>query len=183
MYAKILGILLSVCIGFAAAAYSYEPLMRGGGDDPWPWGQEIEFPWKGTSGVWKTTQDGVTTYFKFKVKKKRSTQKNFLEIEQFDPESCVTLAKGSGVENSKAITAHMIGPNGTYRLRIVAFEEVENGNGSTPAQEQSKFLKPDAVMVMSISEKLKGEETVADMELEKVQSLTAYKCTATKKNQ
>ena len=178
MYAKILGILLSVCIGLTAAAYNYEPLARGGGDDPWPWGQEIEFPWKGTSGVWKTTQDGVTTYFKFKVKKKRSTQKNFLEIEQFDPETCVTLAKGSGVENAKAITAHMIGPNGTYRLRIVAFED-EN----SPAQEQSKILKPDAVMVMSISEKLKGEETVSDMELEKVQSLTAYKCSATKKNQ
>ena len=102
-----------------------DSLIQGPGDDPvpWPWGSEMPFPWPFVQGFWMAEKGGYRSYFSFRIVKDKNSLRQ-LEVEQIDPSTCESVARGVGVESNNIVRAQMTAVNGQiYRLSVRSFSE------------------------------------------------------------
>jgi len=110
---------------------------------PWPWGSEINMPWKNLSGVWEVSDGNCENLFLFKVGSDANGDK-VVSITQYDPKSCKVIAQGLGYEENKYIYAQMARHGKSYNLTIHAFNP-SSVNGS------DRFAKGSLRMTMGNS--------------------------------
>lgn len=97
--------------------------VTGGGDTPWPWGNEIRIPYSKVTGVWMTTSGDCRTDFIFKPSKPNARGERVTQITQYDPDACEIVSQGLGFEVGNVIRARMIGTKGAFDMSIHAFNE------------------------------------------------------------
>jgi hypothetical protein len=116
---------------------------------PWPWGQEIQIPWRGLQGVWETSGGECENLFLFKVKSNQNGEK-LVQIVQYDPQSCRIVAQGLGYESGRYVNAQMVRQGQTYNLTIHAF------NGTVMTESQNNDQQSPNMSVMNSSDITKG---------------------------
>jgi len=100
-----------------------DPSIQGGGDlVPWPWGNEVRFPWARIQGVWAPLGNDCNSNFVFKVGKMTDAGDRFIQITQYDPRTCQKLASGAGYENARVIYASMTNGTTSFDLTVRAFD-------------------------------------------------------------
>jgi len=106
---------------------SYDSMLAGGDDTPWPWGHEGRFPWLSIQGVWVPMDGDCNSLFVFKTQSVEG-QNRVVQIVQYDPTSCQKLAWGVGVESERVIRASMVSKDGkSFDLTIRSFDESSMG--------------------------------------------------------
>jgi hypothetical protein len=98
------------------------PSIQGGDLVPWPWGNEVKFPWARIQGVWAPLSNDCNSNFVFKVGKLTDAGDRFIQITQYDPRTCQKLASGAGYENDRVIYASMTNGTASFYLTIRAFD-------------------------------------------------------------
>ncbi len=152
MRTLILGLFFVFGLGFTSASYGQSASYNEGsfqvqGGDYWPWGKEIDFPWKAIQGFWGAyDKSGCTTYFLFKVL--TQYQERILTVEQYDARTCKLIGRGIGYERNRVVRARFTGEKGDFDLRIHVFKESDilEGSGRLQTPSLSKL-----VTVMSMS--------------------------------
>ncbi|MFN7823853.1 MAG: hypothetical protein ACK5P6_00670 [Pseudobdellovibrionaceae bacterium] len=129
----LLAIVMGLSLGIASMASAQgmcvpaQVMTRGddGPVDPWPFGKELEFPWRGIQGTWAAEVDGCVTYFAFKTVRQANNDR-VLNVREFDPVTCELKSSGVGFERSRVVRARMSGGFvGTYDMRIHVFNRAD----------------------------------------------------------
>ena len=152
---------LIVFLGFAAFAangycnnvFSTESTQAPLDGRPWPFGNEVNVPWKVLNGVWKVIDGSCENYFVFKFKIDQSGQR-IITVVQYDPISCLSVARGAGIEQDRVIDAQMTDINNqSYFLTLHAFAaaDVTPPNGNMSLQRFNIFDPEDLVIVLALS--------------------------------
>jgi hypothetical protein len=148
---------------------------------PWPWGQEIQIPWRNLQGVWETSGGECENLFLFKVKTNQNGEK-LVQIVQYDPMTCLTVAQGLGYESGRYINAQMVRQGRSYNLTIHAFNGavMSTGPTPTPADPDKGSLRSDEpggkfVLALTLSPVGQWDDKSA-FEISKVSNITTMVC-------
>ncbi len=155
--------------------------IKGGEGIPWPWGNEIIFPWARIQGVWAPIGDGCGAYFIFKVGRVSQDGTRFIRIQQYNPVTCEKIAEGAGYEYKRVITASMVGGGKVYNLTIRAFDdsvlERQGHPRYVPACSYETEAAAKSVIVVSLFPKSADfMKTAANYRLEKITSTPNLLC-------
>ena len=156
-------------------------IMRGGDLVPWPWGSEVRFPWTAIQGVWSPANGDCGSYFVFQVGgNSASGTERFVQVTQYDPNSCRKVATGGGFENSRVIYASMTTGTKSFDLTIRAFDtsilkgELSRRRGTTNYSQDSS-MAPNSIIVLTMYPRHNWEKRVS-YELMKLQSTPSLLC-------
>lgn len=154
-----------------------ESHISGGDAIPWPWGNEMQFPWTRIQGVWAPLTGDCESYFVFKVSKLTTSGERFIQIIQYDPLTCEKIAVGAGFENNKVIYASMANKGQSFDLTIRAFD---NSIIDQESQDSTIISRPPlpsvkAVVVLTMYPKAKWEKRVS-YQMEKLNSIPDLTC-------
>lgn len=153
--------------------------------DPFPWDTAIDFPWKGTTGLWKAETEKFTTYFRFHVQNQEGGRK-ILKIYEVDLEKCTVVAQGRGVQDvkvsssdssqtvvdTKSVKALMVNleSGDNYRVVLKAFK-------ASSVDKSKKRGRNGKVYVMSIyTDAASEEDSVVHIQLDKANGKSVAKC-------
>ncbi len=160
----------------------HESAILGGDGVPWPWGQEMRFPWTRIQGVWAPLSADCDSYFMFNVGDATSGGERFVQITQYDPKTCTNVAVGAGYELNRVIYASMTDGMHSFDLTVRAFDtSVLQSSLSATAPACFDALgdtsqKTSSVVVLTMYPKEKWADRVS-YQLEKLKSTPSLLCT------
>lgn len=111
------------------------PSGTGGDFTPFPWGSEVVVPLQSLIGVWAPTSVECSTYFLFQRKPSKEDLK-IMSIEQYDPETCETVASGVGYEIDRVFRVVMASTKSDkfFNLTVRAFDSKDLNKSKSSAQ-------------------------------------------------
>ncbi|MFN8945122.1 MAG: hypothetical protein ACK5WZ_10925 [Pseudobdellovibrionaceae bacterium] len=170
-----LSFVFSVTTFGASATHSFKNVIRGGGN-PWPWGQESEFPLDGVQGLYITEIDGVPYMFSLRVIRKGQTIK-LLNIRMIDQSECKLVAQGVGVHSKTYVIGALKDINDNSKefqvsLRVFAEGLLE------PGKVEQKYIRNGMVMVVSIGQfgQIVGVDEMTTAPMRKISNNPTKKC-------
>ena len=160
-----------------------EPGVKGGDATPWPWGNEIRFPWTRIQGIWAPLALDCNSYFVFKVVKQTANGEKLVRVLQYNPETCEKISEGVGYELSDVIYASMAAGSQSYDISIRAFdtsvlEDQTSRSGASisfPISSVNAYAAAKSVFVVSLYPKF-GWDKRTSYQLEKIRTNTALIC-------
>lgn len=101
---------------------------------PWPWGKEIEFPWREAHGTYSMDINGQRIYISLRVIHPETLSNTayydkktplFVSIRLFDSVTCKTLATGRGFKSGHLVRAQFVNlvDNEVYVMSLHTFNE------------------------------------------------------------
>lgn len=131
-----------------SSTYAYSDIQPMRDWVPWPFGQELAFPWDDIQGLWLAEGEGFAAYFSLRVTVEKEAGVRILKIKQLDAATCKTVATGVGIEQDSVVRAQMTAREGrTFRVSFRAFDPDVSPEPMLPGA----FRKHNNVMVLSVS--------------------------------
>lgn len=133
----------------------------------WPWRLAQPFPWSDIQGTWRVEESDYVSYFVFKKFVQPNKKVLQIRVKQIDPNNCMVIASGVGIEKGGFIYAQMTSNTGNiFRLNLSAFKRSE-----LPLPPQPEGSITDSVMVLSMGElSVENFDEMIHMQIVKVSS-------------
>lgn len=147
-----------------------------GGENPWPWGQESQFPIEGVQGTYASEIDGTPYMFSVRVIR-TSIALTMLNIRMIDQSTCELVAQGVGFNLPTYVTGSLKAIHDNSKefqisLRVFAETLIE------PGKVDQKYIRNGMVMVVSIGEfgQIMNVDQMTSAPIRKISNSPTKKC-------